>query len=143
MTAPLRRSVLLSIIALASLVSGSAGSAPEIMKGDELKPILGKWFITSFELDPISAISSEQAKEFVGQVAYFDEGIVQFGNKTCKGPTYRLALSLTPGWTFDIIIDCEGGQIVPNLAYNQRSKLLVAQLDGATYALNREPPKGR
>src|SRR6266436_4389151 len=116
MSAPLRRSIIFSLLSMISLLTRPATAEPPIMKSEELKDILGKWFITSFEISPVSAVSVEEAKSFVGKLAFFQTKLVTFGNKKCEDPTYRETLSLTPGSTIDIIIECQEGDVVPNLS---------------------------
>jgi hypothetical protein len=138
MIRPFRRSIIFSLLSIAPLLTGSAMAELPLMKPDELKDIFGKWFITSFEMAPISAVSIEEAKSYVGHSAFFDTNVVQFAQKKCENPIYREALSLTPGSTIDIIIECKEGDVVPNLSYSGKSHRLLAELDGATYKLSRE-----
>lgn len=137
----LRRSIVLSLAALASLsVPWAAAEPMEIQKSD-LERIFGRWFVTSFEIAPIAAISVEQAAAMVGKVAFFDPSMVKFGSQDCPEPRYQGASPLSRSASVDIIIDCPGGQIVPNLSLNRENGQLFALLDGAAYRLGREPPK--
>lgn len=137
---PLRRSILVSLLAVSLIPGASAMGAPKEIGADGiLDQIFGKWFIASFDIAPISAVSAEQAESFVGKWASFDRKFVQFGDLKCSEPVYR---EVTPvsgeSGSTDIIIDCKApSEIVPNLSYNQRDRRLVAELDGATYRLAR------
>jgi hypothetical protein len=136
---PLRRSIMLSLIATALVPGGPVAGAPERMNSDGLlREILGKWQIASFEIAPISAVSMEDASKFVGQPALFDLKYVEFGPLKCEGPTYSQVKSLMDNeGSVDIIVTCASKQTVPNLSYNQKARRLAAELDGATFRLRR------
>jgi hypothetical protein len=112
----------------------------QLQKSD-FERFFGRWFVTSFEIAPIAAVSVEQAAAMVGKVAYFEPGIVKFGSQDCPEPRYRGVSPLSPNASIDIIIDCPSGQIVPNLSLNRENGQVSALLDGAAYRLGREPPK--
>lgn len=137
----LRRSILLSLTALASVPLPSAAAGPSEIQKLDLAEFFGKWFVTSFEIAPIAAVSTDQAAAMVGKTAYFGRSIVEFGAQKCPDPRYQGASLGAGNATIDIIIDCPDGQIVPNLSYDRQSKQLSAVLDGAAYLLGREPPK--
>ena len=41
--------------------------------------VFGKWFITSADVGPVSAIDEKSAQLMIGKTAYFDAKFVQFG----------------------------------------------------------------
>jgi hypothetical protein len=138
---PLRRSIVLSLAALASLSASWAVAEPMEIQQSDFEHIFGRWFVTSFEIAPIAATSLEQAAAMVGKIAYFDRSIVKFGSQECPEPRYQGASPLSRNESIEIVIDCPEGQIVPNLALNRENGQLFALLDGAAYRLGREPPK--
>ncbi len=137
----LRRSFVLSLAALVSLSASWAIAEPVEIQKSDFERIFGQWFVTSFEIAPIAAVSVEQAAAMVGKVAYFDLGIVKFGSQECPKPRYQGASPLSRNESIEIIIDCPEGQIVPNLSLNRENGELSALLDGAAYRLGREPFK--
>jgi hypothetical protein len=138
---PLRRSVLSSLLASSLMATFPAAGAPRQIQPGLLEQILGKWLIISFDLAPISAVSTEEAQAFVGKAAEFRPDKVVFGPLKCGAPVYK---EVRPGsqetGSVDIVIACKTDEIVPNLSYDRRSRRLVAELDGATYRLSRGSP---
>ena len=138
MMTPLRRSLVLGLLT-AVLVPSAAGlsASRQIASEDLLKDIFGKWLITSFEIAPISAVTEKEAASFVGKGADFEREWLQFGDLKCSAPVYREVRPILEQGNIDIVVDCKTKEIAPNLSFNQRSRRMVAELDGATYSLNR------
>jgi hypothetical protein len=137
---PLRRSVLVSLLISIFAPGGPVAGAPSPISANLLDQILGKWLITAFDIAPISAVTAEEANSFIGKWAEFQPDRVTFGDLKCGEPVYKEITSSSPeSGDTDIIIDCKANGIVPNLSYNQHDRRLVAELDGATYHLSRNP----
>jgi hypothetical protein len=71
MTAPLRRAIIFSALPLVAVLTGPAIAEPPVLKSDVLKDLFGKWFITSYEIAPTSAVGIDETKSYVGQAALF------------------------------------------------------------------------
>jgi hypothetical protein len=115
--------------------------------------IYGEWVVVAIEQPGITALSTHEAKTWIGRAAFFSDSIVTFGSDRCASPTYSLdtimAAQFTSGYrvypsdlglgdtVVSTVVGCPGRWTAPGSELLHRGSELVTPWDGTYFVLRR------
>jgi hypothetical protein len=115
--------------------------------------IYGEWVVVAIEQPGITALSTAEAKTWIGRAAFFSDSLVTFGSDRCASPTYSLdtimAAQFTSGYRVypselglgdtvaSTVVGCPGRWTAPGSELLHRGSELITPWDGTYFVLRR------